>query len=304
MGRPEGVLASGDSVALQLLTVVGSSGGSGSSAYGIRAVAGAQYHAPAGHLHCESAALRVRTARTGANGVHGRQRWPRCESGSCDTRDSAGTWGARSEPGRLSWRDEAGTEDSNGSTMMASPGSQGAFGTLGGRGRPQWQSREARPARGGRRCRVVGHSRQRRRALDLHGRALSAWRGIDGADGTSGAAGMGGGGGGGGGGQAGVFVIDGIGNGGGGGGGGGGRWDRPPRAAARAEDPSPSTSTTRPRPSPAAARFRPATAARRRGRPGGLPRSAAPEGRERHLLHRRARRRRSRRARRHRRLRR
>ena len=42
VGRPEAVLASGDSVTLQLMTLVGLNGGAGSTAYGLRAIAGSR----------------------------------------------------------------------------------------------------------------------------------------------------------------------------------------------------------------------------------------------------------------------
>ena len=67
MGRPEAVLATGDKVVLQLLTAVALDGGPGSSAYGIRAVGGANLTLQG------SPPLRTPASRgtDGANGVNG-----------------------------------------------------------------------------------------------------------------------------------------------------------------------------------------------------------------------------------------
>ena len=218
VGRPEAVLSSGDSVALQLLTLVGLGDGPGSSAYGLRAVAGARLTLQR-VTSIANGGLSGTDGAKGANGVAGGN-GGRGETGSCDT----GFGGEPGDPGASPAGFPGGLGGYGGLEDLDNDGEAGrtgTVGTLGGAG-----GLNANPGKPGQRGANGADG-----TPGTHGRggvlaiyaALSAWRGIDGADGTSGAAGMGGGGGGGGGGQAGVFTIDGIGNGGGGGGGGGGR---------------------------------------------------------------------------------
>ncbi len=217
VGGPEAVVAAGDTVTLQLLTVVGLSGGPGASAYGIRAVAGSNLTLQRVAQFAGSGMDGVDGAR-GVNGVSGGD-GGRGEAGSCDTEvgglggsrgaSAAGFPGGHGGRGGLERLDRDGGAGYAGATGV--PGGAGGLngnpGKLGQRGTNGAPGASGTQGRGG--VSVPAIAAQR------------TWQGADGANGSSGGPGMGGGGGGGGGGQKGKLVIDGMGNGGGGGGGGG-----------------------------------------------------------------------------------
>ena len=219
VGQPEAVLASGDSVLLQLMTLVGLNGGPGSSAYGLRAVAGSRLTLQR-VTSIANGGVAGTNGATGANGVAGGN-GGRGVTGSCDTEFGGEPGGPGASPAGF----PGGQGGHGGIERLDHDGGvgwTGAVGTLGGAG--GLNGNPGKPGqRGANGADGAPGTHGRGGVLAISTAALSAWRGIDGANGTSGAPGMGGGGGGGGGGQAGAFVIDGIGNGGGGGGGGGGR---------------------------------------------------------------------------------
>ena len=218
-GAPEAVLASGDTVVLQLLTVVGrSENRAGSPVYGIRAIASSKLTLQRVTVVAGNGLDGVRGAE-GLRGAAG-QNGGRGEAGNCDGEvggsNGRGGGSPAGHPGGLGGRggvERIGWEGGN--------GHQGKAGTLGGAGgangnpgKPGKRGGDGLPGKSG----AQGNGG----SGSIEASARRTWSGGDGTDGAAGTPGMGGGGGGGGGGQKGRFVIDGVGNAGGGGGGGGG----------------------------------------------------------------------------------
>lgn len=221
-----GIFADGvTGVVLQLLSVVGSPGGSERSAYGIRAVNGSEIALQRVTVTGGNA-LAGAAGNSGTPGASGEDGWDGY-GGSCDLErnpnyqypspytDSGGP-GGLGEFGRNGGK---GGESGYG-TASGEPGAEGRLGTPGGAGGNGGDPGQAGgngadgtdgapgPAGAG-----AGNSTTR---------AGVTWIGAPAGSGGFGSPGNGGGGGGGGGGQGGVFVDDGFGNSGGGGGGGGG----------------------------------------------------------------------------------
>jgi hypothetical protein len=216
VGAPEGVLADGArDVLLQLLAIRGVN--NGASAYGIRAINGANLRLQGADVSAGPGAA----GAAGASGATGRSGSPgqKGANGACDSNVKAtGGAGGASPVGRDGGKGGDGKYASAGGD-----GEKGIVGTPGGKG--GWASR----TEGGQGYAGDDGQHGSNGAPGSAGQggtnattfASATWRGRGGVEGGYGAPGNGGGGGGAGGAQTGVFVIDGTGDGGGGGGGGG-----------------------------------------------------------------------------------
>ena len=216
VGSPEGLLASGaTAVELQLLAIRGEAPAAapGASAYGIRAIAGAQLRlvnvsVVGADARPGGAALAGAPGRPGGDGKQGAR-------GACDNSGKApGGAGGTSPVGRDGGKGGDGRYESRGQDgekgVVGTPGGTGGkAGIAGTHGTRGSDGRAGAPG-----PRSPG-------ATSSVARATTAWRGYDGVDGSYGEPGMGGGGGGAGGGQDDLTSINGTGNAGAGGGGGG-----------------------------------------------------------------------------------
>jgi hypothetical protein len=216
-GSPQAVLADADTgVTLDGLTLRGTAGPSGGSAYGVRAINGSSLTLTNVDVAAGNGASGAAGGPIGANGAAGSGGVPG-GGGSCDG-DIAGLGGAGGASAIGRFGGAGGNGGSPVGNNSGAAGAQGAGGTPGGAGGVSGDP-------GGSGANGAAGASGTAGANGSGGVAASqpaaTWSGASGATGAAGTNGNGGGGGGGGGAQIGVFVDDGSGNGGGGGGAGG-----------------------------------------------------------------------------------